>query len=314
MSTRSVASSRSAGPRYIIVSPVRNEGKYLDETIRCVVAQTVRPIQYILVDDGSTDDTLAIITKWSKMHAWIVPVHKAGQTEKSGPVDAEAKRQRGNRAREAKEILAFYYGFEKKAEDGWEFIAKLDGDLGFAPDYFERCFCHFAEDPQLGVGGGAIVHLLNGRTVIERNPSFHVRGATKIYRRECWKAIGGVARAAGWDTLDEVKANMLGFRSRSFDDLEVIHYRYTGAANGSWLNAVKKGEWNYVSGYHPLFMAFKCLRNLFERPRITGSCGLAFGYLRALLRRAERSADAPLIRYVRDQQLRRLSFRRTIWR
>lgn len=310
----SVAMSRLKGDRYIIVSPVRNEGNYLDETIRCVVSQSIRPVLYILVDDGSTDTTLEIIEKWASLHQWIVPVHKAATLQGSAEPTVEASHERGMRAREAKEIIAFYYGLDHAATLDVDFIVKLDGDLGFSETYFESCFRHFKEDPTLGVGGGSIVHMLNDKTVVERNPAFHVRGATKIYTKACWDAIGGVARGAGWDTLDEVKANMLGFKSMSFEELQVIHYRYTGAANGKWLNAVKKGEWNYLSGYHPIFMFFKCLRNLFKRPVMTGSLGLSYGYLSALLRRVNRVAEPSLIRYIRDQQLRRLSFRRTIWR
>ncbi len=301
--------------RYIIISPVRNEAEYLDETIRCVVQQTIRPLQYILVNDGSSDATLEIITRWSRQHPWITPVHK---TAPLGPSAAnnevEDRQKRGRRAREAKEILAFYYGLEHLTESRWDYLIKLDGDLGFSPDYFERCFEEFRRDERLGVGGGAICHIKVGKTIVERNPAFHVRGATKIYRRACWQALGGVTRGAAWDTLDEVKANMLGWKSRTFADLHVIHYRHTGAANGAWQNAVKKGEWNYIAGYHPLFMAMKFVRNLPKRPFVRGAAGLLYGYLLAACRRVARVDDPRLIRYVREQQLRRLCFRNTIWR
>jgi hypothetical protein len=107
---------------------------------------------------------------------------------------------------------------------------------------------------------------------------------------------------------------MLGWTSRSSPELHVIHYRYTGAANGTWQNAVKKGEWNYISGYHPLFMAAKCLKHLFKRPWVTGAAGLLYGYILASASGAARVDDKDLIRYIQDQQLRRLMLRPTIWR
>jgi len=302
--------------RYVIISPVRNEAQYLDTTIRCVIEQTVRPLQYILVDDGSSDATLEIIERWAARHPWIVPVHRRDSATRSASSMGlpEGNPARGKRAREAKEILAFYHGYELMMTAGWDFLIKLDGDVGLESDYFEKCFAEFEKDPKLGVGGGVICHLENDRPVVEDNPQFHVRGATKIYRRACWEAIGGVPRGAAWDTLDEVKANMLGWSSRSFPHLQVIHFRFTGAANGSWQNAVKKGEWNYISGYHPLFMAVKCLKRVFMRPYIEGAAGLLYGYLISAINRVPRIDDPRLIRYLQSQQLRRLSFRQTIWR
>jgi biofilm PGA synthesis N-glycosyltransferase PgaC len=305
MASTTTVDSNARKVRYVVISPVRDEGEYLDETIRCVVEQTIQPTQYILIDDGSSDDTLKIIERWAAKYSWIVPIHRASSNEHA---------ERGKRAREAKEIRAFYHGYERMTSDDWEFLVKLDGDVGMDPDYFERCFQEFEQDAKLGVGGGVICHLQDGQLVVERNPQFHVRGATKIYRHACWKAIEGVTRGAAWDMLDEVKANMLGWTSRSFNDLKVIHYRFTGAANGSWQNAVKKGEWNYISGYHPLFMAVKVLRNLFKKPHVKGAAGLLYGYLLASFTRATRVNDPQLIRYIQDQQLRRLSFRATIWR
>ena len=296
--------------RFVIVSPVRDEAEYLDATIRSVVEQTIRPAQYILVNDGSSDNTLEIIQRWAAQYPWIVAVDRKEVSNRSG-----VKQQgRGKRAREAKEIIAFYDGFKHLTATDWHFLVKLDGDLGFSSDYFERCFMEFARDPQLGVGGGVICHMENGLPIVEENPQFHVRGATKIYRKSCWDAIGGVVKGAGWDTLDELKANMLGWSSRSFNDLQVIHFRHTGAANGKWQNAVKKGEWNYISGYHPLFMAVKVVRNIFKRPHIKGAAGLLCGYVSAFCTKTVRIDDAQLIRYIQDQQLRRLFFRQTIWR
>lgn len=301
---------------YIIISPVRNEEQHLETTIKAVVAQTIRPLQWILVNDGSTDRTAEIIDRWAAEQNWIVAVHRldSARQESTGSLSSENRTRRGKRAREAKEILAFYDGYARIGKTDWDYLVKLDGDLGFMPDYFERCFEEFAGDPKLGIGGGDICNFVDGDWKLEVNPRFHVRGATKIYRRTCWDAIEGVIPGAGWDTLDEVKANMMNWSTRSFTSLQVHHYRPTGAANGPWQNAIKKGEWNYVSGYHPLFFLAKCARNLFRKPYLVGSAGLFCGFVFGLLQRVPQIGDKALIGYLQQQQLRRLLLRPTIWR
>ena len=191
---------------------------------------------------------------------------------------------------------------------------KLDGDLGFEPSYFDKCLAEFEADPKLGIGGGAIQNLVNGELQAEDSPVFHVRGATKIYRRTCWEEMGGVIRGAGWDTVDEVEANRLGWSSRSFSHLNVIHYRPTGTANGAWQNAIKNGLWSYVAGYHPAFMLVRCGNSLFKRPYVVGSIGLLCGFLLGYFRQVPQIDDKRTIHYLRQQQLRRLSFRSTIWK
>jgi poly-beta-1,6-N-acetyl-D-glucosamine synthase len=301
--------------RYVVISPVRNEAEHLEQTIRSVVEQTVRPLRWLIVNDGSTDQTPEIIERWAARHPWIVPVHRAdlGRQRHPGVVE-ETKANRGKRARAAKEIEAFYAGFERLTDRDWEFLVKLDGDLSFDPDYFERCFEEFATDSALGIAGGAICHLVDGVLEVEPSPRFHVRGATKIYRRTCWEQIGGVLQAAGWDTVDEVKSNMLGWSTRTLNGLNVLHYRFTGAANGAWDNAVKNGLWSYIAGYHPLFLLSRCAKQFFKKPAVLGSAGLFFGYLSGWMEGVPQIEDRSVIRYLRDQQLRRLCLRPSVWK
>jgi biofilm PGA synthesis N-glycosyltransferase PgaC len=312
--------SRVPAPRYVVISPVRDEAQYLERTIRSMLHQTVRPAQWILVNDGSSDETGQIIDRWASEQPWILGVHRSESSlhrlETANRTDKEvggSGRDRGNRAQDAKEIKAFYEGFEKITARDWEFLVKLDGDISFVPEYFEKCFAEFDANPELGIGGGEICNLVDGEWKVEPNPRFHVRGATKIYRRACWEQMSGVPQSPGWDTVDEVKANMLGWKTRSFPELPVRHYRFTGAANGSWRNAVKNGMWSYISGYHPLYMLFRCIKQLFHAPYLTGSVGLLCGYVQGYVRRIPQIDDKDLIRYLRDQQLRRLSFRASIW-
>ncbi|MBU6411806.1 MAG: glycosyltransferase family 2 protein, partial [Verrucomicrobia bacterium] len=212
-------------------------------------------------------------------------------------------------------IEAFYDGYALAESVPWDFLAKLDGDLAFDPNYFQACFDRFEADSKLGIGGGRVHNNVAGTFMDDSpgDPSFHVRGATKIYRRQAWQAIGGLLRSPGWDTLDEIKANMLGWTSYSFKDLAVRQLKSTGSADGAWKNWFKNGRANYITGYHPLFMASKCLRRAFSKPYGIGAAGLFCGFISGYWNGAARVPDPALIRFVRKQQLDCLLFRASLW-
>jgi len=284
--------------RYIIISPVRNEDKYIEKTIASVFLQTIKPLEWIIVNDGSTDKTGIIIDRYSKQHHWIRTVHR---------------KDRGFRKAGGGVIEAFYDGYNAVKESDYEYIVKLDGDLSFDSDYFEKCFIEFNKDLNLGIGGGTIVHEIQGQFEVEKAPLFHVRGATKIYRKACWDVIGKLVKSPGWDTLDEAKANMLGWTTRSFPEIKLLHHRYTGQADGPWRDSVKNGMANYVSGYHPLFMIFKCLTRTFRKPYLISSIGLSYDFIKGYFGNIPQIDDQELIHYIRKQQLRKLLFRKSIW-
>ena len=285
--------------RYVVITPVRDEEKNIEATIEAVCSQTERPTEWVIVDDGSSDRTGEIADRLAAQHAWIQVVHREN---------------RGFRKSGGGVMEAFYDGYNSLQCKDWDFIVKLDGDLSFAPDYFEKCFEYFGRDLNLGIGGGEIRHNIAGQMKTEENPRFHVRGATKIYKRACWEAIGGLWPASGWDTIDEVKASMLGWKTYSFTDLGLTHHRFTGSEEGLFRDRVKHGVACYVSGYHPLFVAASCVRRLSQKPRIIGSIGIMYGFLKSHVTRPPRLKDRSYFAYIRGQQLRRLCGMPTIWR
>lgn len=287
--------------RYVIISPVRDEAKYLDGTIDSIRKQTITPAEWIIVDDGSTDHTREIADQAAAACDWIHVV---------------SRRDRGFRKAGGGVIEAFYAGYNAMQTREFDFVVKLDGDLSFDADYFDKCFRRFAENEKLGIGGGTICHVDKdtGELRAEDQPRFHVRGATKIYRRACWDGLGGLVLAPGWDALDEVKANMLGWQTESFSDILVVHNRFTGAANGKWGAHVKDGVADYVAGYHPLFFALKCVKRVMHKPYLIHSAGLLYGFLSGYIRGISQVEDKQLIAYLREQQIRRISFRNSIWK
>jgi poly-beta-1,6-N-acetyl-D-glucosamine synthase len=286
--------------QYVVVTPVRNEEANFLQTIDSIIAQTLRPAVWIIVDDGSADRTGVIADGAASRHEWIGVVHR---------------QDRGFRKPGSGVVQAFYDGLAVIQRPEWDFLVKLDGDLVLAPDYFQRCFARFDQDPQIGIAGGLICRRQDGCLVAENkgDPPFHVRGATKIYRHACWEQIGGLIKAPGWDTVDEVKANMLGWKTCTFGELKVHQLKHTGSADGRWRNSVKNGLANYITGYHPLFMFAKCVKRIFSRPFGLGAGALAWGFLSGYLRGVDRITDGDLVRYLRDQQFRRLTLRKSIW-
>jgi poly-beta-1,6-N-acetyl-D-glucosamine synthase len=289
------------GDGFAIISPVRNEADFLPRTIEATLSQTLKPRAWVIVDDGSTDDTLAIAQKAASQHAFIKTV---------------TRKDRGFRLAGAGVIEAFYDGYGLLKDEPWEFLVKMDGDVTFDATYFEQCFARFKSDPKLGIGSGTVCCLKSNVLQPEStvDPAFHVRGATKIYRRVCWDAIGGLIRAPGWDTMDEVKANMLGWKTLTFPEINLLHLRHAGEAYGAWSNWTKNGMANYVVGYHPLFMLLKCCKRVFVRPYVLSAVGLFFGYFKGYITRRAQVDDKALIRYFKGQQMNLLLGKKSLWK
>jgi len=284
--------------QYCIITPVRDEAQFVLGTIESVLRQTIQPVKWIIVDDGSTDATNSIIARYAGEYSWIQTLRRENRGHRSLGGGVEG----------------FLTGCKLLPSEAWEFLVNLDSDLTFAPDYFEKCFERFRTMPRLGIGGGTIYDRVDGHLRLESSPGFHVRGGTKIYRRECWEKLDGLFPSLGWDTVDELKANQLGWTTQTFPDLRLVQHRVTGSAWGRWGNAVNDGMADYVVGYHPLFFFLKCLRHVFHAPYILRSLGLAYGFLFSLVRQSPYISDQELRIYLRRQQLRRLTGAPSIWK
>jgi len=291
---------RAHSAAYAVVTPMRDEERYFPAALASMVAQTATPHRWVIVNDGSRDRTGELIDEAARRHQWIRAVHRG---------------DRGFRQAGGGVISAFYDGYAVIAGDPWKFVVKCDGDISFAPDFFERCLREFEADPKLGIGGGTCCKPSQGEPVPEfaGEPSFHVRGPMKIYRRGCLEAIGGLIQAPGWDTVDQVTANMLGWGTRTFPDIVLVHHRPTGGAYGTWSDSIKNGLANYITGYQPLFMACKCLRRTLRRPHLAG-LAMGIGFLKGYFRRIPRVRNRAMIRYLRDQQWRALTLQKSLWR
>jgi biofilm PGA synthesis N-glycosyltransferase PgaC len=282
-------------PSYVIVSPVKNEARNIEHTIRSVVAQSVLPIAWVIVDDGSTDATAEIVGTSCCKYSWISFLRH----RKAGPYDLSS----------GSEIRAFCYGYNTIRHLTFKFLAKLDGDISFTGDYFEQLLRRFMSNDKLGIASG-IVQNYDPKSAdsgsVERVYKFHVRGAARVYRRECWDQMGGTYEQLGWDSLDVYKARMLGWETRSYDEIRMTHHVKSWTKVGVLRGMARSGRAHYLIGSHPVFFMAKVVAALFQWPWILKGIALATGYISSTLKGATRLGDDAVRAFVRREQMRRI--------
>jgi glycosyltransferase involved in cell wall biosynthesis len=277
---------------YSIISPVRNEAQYLARTIQSVVRQQRRPEEWIIVDDGSTDDTVKIAEAAAAQFPWIKVIRR---------------QDRGFRQPGQGVVEAFNEGLAIRENPQTDFVCKMDGDLEFEADYFVTLLREFAKRPRLGMASGVTyLHQPSGKLIKEKVAPDYVVGPIKLYRRACFEDIGGLEPHLGWDTIDVYRARMEGWETANFPELRVIHLRQMGTAKGIVWGKMKTGMGEYYYGSHPLFVAARCLYRMSERPYGIIGLSIALGYLQSLLRREPRINDPQFIAFLREDQLSRL--------
>ncbi|WP_325344977.1 glycosyltransferase family 2 protein [Xylophilus sp.] len=278
----------------VIISPVRDEAKYLRLTLDAIVAQTVRPVEWIVVDDGSRDETPGIVREYAARHPFIrlVPRGDRGFRKLGGGV-----------------IAAFDFGRENIVHTDWQWIAKLDGDMSCGPRYIERMLEKFEENPRLAAVSGKVYRSEGGRFVEEHTVREQVAGQFKRYRRAAFEDIGGFVQHLAWDGIDVHTAAMKGWQTLSFYDREawLWHHRIMGSSDRSiYTGRLRWGRGNWYLGYHPLYAIAAGVRRMRERPYVIGGLLMIAGYFGAALRRLPRYDNPEFRRYLRGWQNRRL--------
>jgi poly-beta-1,6-N-acetyl-D-glucosamine synthase len=278
---------------YVLVSPCKDEAKFIEKTLRSIARQTVRPVQWVIVDDGSRDDSMALVAQYQSAMPFIKVVH----------------RDSGARAVGAGVIQAFNAGLAA-VDAPHDFVCKFDVDLELPPRYFERMLAKMAADPRLATfSGKPWYHNRAGALVPELCGDESSVGMIKFYRREAFDAIGGFVVENGWDMLDGHMARWHGWRagSRDEEDTRFLHLRAMGSSQKSLRHGrARHGEAQWRIGSHPLFFAAAAVNRLREPPPVTGALWFTSGYLRAALRGTPRLGDADFIRFLRRYQLRAL--------
>jgi glycosyltransferase involved in cell wall biosynthesis len=282
--------------KFAIVTPVKDEIKNFPQTIKSVLSQEVKPQKWIIIDDGSTDGTTELVEKAERENDWIEGIYREP-----------------NKNRKPGGEFVLGIGLEKLNLDDYEFVVRMDGDLKFESDYFRVLFEKFDDNPNLGIASGVCFITRNGKEIEEKHPRFHTRGPLKTYRTQCYKDIGGLLNCLGWDSIDELNANMLNWNTQSFPELKIHHLKKTGSKSGIFGAGLNKGIAAYNSGSHPLYIIAKALHiMLFLNYKFDG-IGLLQGYFSSLIKGKPKLIDKNLVKYVRKQQMNRLLGKKSIW-
>jgi glycosyltransferase involved in cell wall biosynthesis len=280
---------------YVLISPCRNEAAYMRRTLDAVVAQTVRPALWVIVDDGSNDDTPAILAEYAATHDWIKVVPKP---------------DRGHRAVGPGVIEAFYAGYDTITPSDFTYLCKLDLDLDLPHGYFEELMKRMEADPRIAsCSGKAYFEDADGRMVSEHVSDDMSLGMTKFYRVTAFEALGGFVREVMWDGIDCHKARMLGWKAVSWDvpELRFNHLRPMGSSQtGIYTGRRRHGFGQYYMGTGLLFLLASAVNKMRQKPYVLGGLAIVQGYFGAMLRGAERHADAELRAFIRAYQRRAL--------
>jgi glycosyltransferase involved in cell wall biosynthesis len=281
---------------YVVVTPARNEEAVIGRTLDSMSAQTRPPLRWVVVDDGSTDQTAAIIASYAKRFPWIVLLQRPPRTERTF----------------AGKVHAVNAGLAALSDLQFEVFVNLDSDVSFEPGYMEFLLQKFVDDPKLGVAGTPFTQ--EGGYDSTRD-SFegenYVAGPCQLFRYACWQDIGGYVPnpAGGVDWIAVMMARMKGWTVRAFAEKRFHHHRSMGTAERGQISALfSYGEKDYYLGGSPLWQAFRSLFRMTKRPLIAGGVALMLGYSWAALRRVNRPVSPELMRFHRREQMQKLRF------
>jgi glycosyltransferase involved in cell wall biosynthesis len=278
---------------FVLVTPARNEEKYIRKLLESMVHQTLLPSKWVIVNDGSTDSTADVVTPYLSEHPWIELIKLPKHRDRSF----------------AGKVYAFNAGYERVRNVQYEVLGNLDADISFCENYLEFLIRKFEEDEKLGVAGtifreegySSESHSFEGHT--------HVAGGCQLFRRKCFEDIGGYIpnKAGGIDWIAVSTARMIGWKTRSFREKAFFHYRKLGTAERSRLaSTFSYGEKDYYLGGHPIWEVFRVAYAMTKRPFLIGGLVLGLGYLWACVTRVKRPVSNELMRFHRKEQLIKL--------
>jgi len=278
--------------RYVLITPARNEEENIGRAIQSVISQTVLPVKWMIVSDGSTDHTDEIVRSYLPAYSWIellrMPEH----------VDRQF----------AAKVNCFNAGYAKAGNLKYDIIVNLDADISFDRDYFEYLLAKFAEDPRLGVAGTPFVE--DGKHYDYRFTNIeHVSGACQLFRRECFEEIGGYIpiRGGGIDWAAVTTARMKGWKTRTFTERTCLHHRKMGTGNVSALMTwFRQGRKDYFLGNHFLWEFFRAVYQMTKKPYFIGGFLLVSGFAWSSVKREGKPVSEDLIAFQRAEQMRRL--------
>ena len=282
--------------RVLVITPAHNESDHIGEVVTAVRDQTRPPDLWLIVDDGSTDDTAAIAAELER----TTPFLRVLSVPPAGPADTD------DRLAVALEARAFNWALRQVDWHDYDFVGKLDADIVPPPETYERLLAEFAADEELWLAGTYLEEDHGRGWEVNEHPAYHVNGGLRLYRRECLELLDGLPERLSWDTIDATYARMKGHRTQSFPDLRARHLRRSGAAAGFLRGKARHGECVWLVAYPPTLVLARAARMSVKRFGPLAGLAFLWGYARAAVRRRGRIDDEAFLRFARDEQRRRI--------
>lgn len=279
---------------YVLISPCRNEAEFMRRTLDSVVAQSLLPALWVIVDDGSTDDTPQILEEYRQRHDWIRVVTRT---------------DRGHRAVGPGVIDAFYAGYATINPGDYDYLCKLDLDLVLPPGYFAGLIERMEADPRIATCSGKAYIDKDGTLESERHGDENSIGASKFYRMSRFREIGGFVREVMWDGIDCHRCRMLGWKAVSWDvpELRFVHLRPMGSSQASiYTGRMRHGYGQYFMGTGLLWMFATAVYRIPEKPYVLGGLAILWGWLKSALQGKPRYEDAEFRAFLRRYHWRAL--------
>jgi len=272
--------------RYIVITPCKNEGVNLPDLIESMVAQTVRPVVWVIVDDGSADDTSNIIENAMKTRDWIQSIRLNDTIRDRGPHLASVMKKGFDHA----------VSYSEKNNLKYKYLGNLDGDLTLPPTFYENLMNEFEKDPELGVASGGTEHIVGGQLKYAKISVNEPSGGHMLIRRECFEECDGIPLSHAMDSVLKAKARIGGWKTKRFEGNVATEIRDVNAAEGYWVGFVHKGKASYYLNINPLHVMARVAIYSFRKPHYIGIAYLV-GYLSSVVRREKRIDGADVKRY-----------------
>ncbi len=276
-----------AGEKFIVITSARNEQKYLGTMINSLLSQTILPSEWVIVDDGSEDETYRIALDAARGNPWMKVVRKEN---------------RGFRDMGRGLVESIHHGLGNISKNDFQFIFNIDADITIGPNYFKVILKKFQQNPKLGIGVGEVYEPKDSKLLQLRSLPFGFNGMIKCWRRKCFEEIGGIPKGVGWDGLDCFKGMMLGWQTTTFpdEDLRVIHLRPEGSSSKSQYHGwARHGKALHFAGAHPVWLLASSMHHMLERPYVLSGFCMIIGYLEELLKGSKQYGGQEFRRFLR---------------
>lgn len=280
---------------YILITPARNEEEFLPITAYSIIQQSQLPALWLIVDDGSSDNTSEIIDDLVQSHQWIISVRLPPH-----PRDLFY-----HYSFVCKEGFDYVIEYCRKNEIMYEYIGLVDADTDLESTYFEKLIKEFQKDLNLGIASGIINDKVNGK-IIEKKEGYLPRGTGRLWTKKCFEESEGYIVEAAAHSISNIKAILRGYTIKKFDNIVAVQQRETRSVEGLWKTYKKDGWLAYYLNKHPVLVLLNCIHHTFTRPYYIG-ISYFIGYVNAVVKRGKKISDVEIRDYYGGVRLKELT-------